>query len=93
MSGPHEADAGGEDGPFTVANLQAELEHMDEQQRGAFMSELMQKLGLDEKLGSMFGGVVSGVATNGAAQPVQPAEQPETFPGQQFNMDGSFTKD
>lgn len=94
MDGPHEAAAGGEEGPFTVANLQAELEDMSEQQRGEFMGELMQKLGIDEKLGGMFGSVVPAGAPNGAAQPAPPAAQPETFPGQPFDMSGApFRKD
>lgn len=95
MDGPHETGAGGEDEPFTVANLQAELEEMSESQRAGFMSELMQKLGIDEKLGSMFANVVPAGPSNGAADPVPPPpdQQPETFPGQPFDMPGPFSKE
>lgn len=89
--GQHQADAGGEVGPFTVENLQAELEDMSTEQREAFMSELMQKFGIDEKLGSMFGGVVSAGQPNGAAQPASTVEQPEQFPTQTFDP-GSFDR-
>lgn len=91
MDGPNEAPAGGtDDGPFTVANLQAELEEMDESQRGEFMAELMQKLGMDEKMGEMLSSVVSAGPPNGGVRPPQSDAQPEVFPAQSFDP---FNKD
>lgn len=96
MDGPHESQPAVDDsGPFTVSHLEAEMQHMSKPQRDAFVTELMQKLGIDEKLGSMFGGVVPAGPPNGGGQPGPGPEapQPEVFPAQPFDMGGSFNKD
>ena len=93
MDGPAEPapvsqPMGNDADPFTVAHLEAEMGHMSSGQRDEFVKELMQKLGIDEKLGNLFGGIVPG-----GAQP-PPEAQPEVFPTQSFSMVGeAFTKD
>lgn len=85
---------GSGEGPFTVANLEAELEDMQPEERQAFMAEVMQKLGIDSAIGQ---NIKANMAGGPEAPPVPPAPNPPTntskgtFPSP-FNMGAAFDK-
>lgn len=98
MDGPFEGESVGDaEEPFTVANLQAELEDMSPEQREQFMAEFMRKVGIDEKMGRMFSGAIQMGPTNGTpVQPQQetPTEAPEVFPAAPpFAMSSQFDRE